>query len=141
MSSVQLRQRIHVMQQRTGAPLAHAHSLLLERCLEIHDEAPFVERGAVLGQQDGSAAGGEHDGAFARDVFDDFPLALPEASLAFARKDVRDVDAGTRSISASLSRKGARSRRARCLPTAVFPEPIGPIKKTFVLRVDMPKRA
>ena len=41
------------------------------------------------------------------------------------------------SISASLSRNGARSSRARCLPTAVLPEPIGPIRNTFVVREDI----
>src|SRR5690348_8148585 len=41
------------------------------------------------------------------------------------------------STSASLSRNGARISRARCLPTAVLPEPMGPMRKTLAVRGDM----
>src|SRR6185312_15201992 len=38
-----------------------------------------------------------------------------------------------RSISASLSQNGMRNRRARYLPTALLPEPMGPIRKILSL--------
>ena len=78
------------------AALAHALCLLLERRLEVDHETPLVKHGAILRQQNGAAAGGEHDGTLARDVLDDFALALAKAVLAFAGKDVRDIDAGAR---------------------------------------------
>ena len=96
MSSVSLVSGSTSCSKRAIAPLAHALGLLLERGLEIDDETPLAQRGAVLRQQDRAAAGGEHDGTLARHVFDDFAFALAKPVLAFAGKDVRDVDAGAR---------------------------------------------
>ena len=108
----ELGQRIHVVQQRPSAALAHALCLLLERGLEVDHETPLVQRGAVLRQQDGAAAGGEHDGALARHVLDDFAFALAKPGLAFAGEDVRDVDARCAPRSPRRCRETARAAGA-----------------------------
>ena len=63
---------------------------------QVDHETALVQRLAILRQQDGAAAGREHDRALARHVFDDLAFALAKAVLALAREDVRDVDAGAR---------------------------------------------
>src|SRR3954466_505675 len=55
-----------------------------------------------------------------------------------SREKIYEISTPVRdSISASLSRNGARNNRERCLPTAVFPEPMGPMRKTFEWRGDI----
>ena len=59
---------------------------------------------------------------------DDFAFALAEAGLAFLLEDQGNVHAGAALDLGSLSRNGARSSARELPPTAVLPEPIGPIR-------------
>ena len=86
---------------------------------------------AVLGVAARAAAGGDDHVLELRERRDHFALALAEAGLAFLLEDVGDVDAGA-PLDLDVAVVEVRSsRRASCLPTAVLPEPIGPIRKTF----------
>ena len=86
--------RIGGEQQRTVAAAARALNLLLHGSLEVDRRATHAERGAVLGEEHGAAARGEHDARPARQVLDDLLLARPKARLAFLFEDEVDVDTG-----------------------------------------------
>src|SRR5688572_28358635 len=80
----QLRQRIDIVEQWPVAALANAFHLLLERRAQVHDEAALAQYLAILLEQDGATAGGEHDRGLARDVLEYLALAYPKSVLAFA---------------------------------------------------------
>src|SRR5687768_14683050 len=80
----QLRQRIDIVEQWPVAALANAFHLLLERRAQVHHEAALAQYLAILLEQDGAAARGEHDRGLARDVLEHLALAYPKSVLAFA---------------------------------------------------------
>ena len=55
-------------------------------------------------------------------------LALAESGLALALEDEGDVDAGVVLDLGIAVDEGVPQDPARCLPTAVLPVPIGPIR-------------
>jgi len=80
-----------------------------------------------------AAAGGQNDGIQAGQAVDGLALRiLNPASPSFSK--MKEISTPVlASISASLSRNVKRNILARCRPTAVFPGPMGPMRKMFLM--------
>ena len=100
----------------------------VDRGLEIDDDAGLGEPLAVGRVQDRAAACGQDDAVERREVGDDVALALAKRVSPSFSKMKRMSTPVRFSISASLSTNGRPSSVASRRPTAVLPEPIGPIR-------------
>ena len=122
---------IRILQQGTVTVSGHVTQLDTDRCMEMDDRTPRAEQAPVFSIQHRTAAGGQHD-AISLDQFrDDTTLSPSKSFLASCSKISAIVTPVRCSRTASLSRNSRFIALASKAPTVVFPEPIGPIRKTF----------
>ncbi len=69
---------------------------------------------------------------------DSFSRILKPASPSFSKMKGMSTPVFA-SMSASLSRKVKRNSRAKCRPTAVLPDPMGPMRKILCLACMRPR--
>src|ERR1700687_4379979 len=85
--------RIGAVQQRPMTRAPGTLGLLRDRSLEIDHPAAAGEFAAIVGVQDRTAAGGEHDARAGGEFGDDLALAAAEARFTLALEDQRDIGA------------------------------------------------
>eukprot|EP01022_Parablepharisma_sp_SALTPOND_P033114 TRINITY_DN881_c1_g1_i23.p1 TRINITY_DN881_c1_g1~~TRINITY_DN881_c1_g1_i23.p1 ORF type:complete len:1292 (+),score=465.19 TRINITY_DN881_c1_g1_i23:16524-20399(+) len=92
----QLAARVGGLQQRAVLVAPGALEDLVDTGAQVDDGAALLEVFAILGAQDGAAAGGQHDVGLGRELADDLGFAAAEILLALDLEDHRDGRAGTR---------------------------------------------